>query len=70
MFLYKSVDNNKYFLCFTIQPLQVSAGIVFTSGVQLNRWIICWPENSCLGCISQTVKYRKFILGGDIGWGL
>ena len=26
-------------------------------------------EKVCLGCISETVRCRKFILGRDIGWG-
>ena len=26
-------------------------------------------EIVCLGCISETVRCRKFILGRDIGWG-
>ena len=28
-----------------------------------------WQEKVCLGCISETVRYRKLILGRDIGWG-
>ena len=28
-----------------------------------------WQENSCLGCISETVKCRKLVLGWNIGWG-
>ena len=26
-------------------------------------------EIVCPGCISETVRYRKFILGRDVGWG-
>ena len=27
-----------------------------------------WQEKSYSGYISETVRYRKFIIGGDIGW--
>ena len=27
-------------------------------------------EIVCPGCISETVRCRKFILGRDIGWGV
>ena len=39
--------------------------IVFTHGVRMGgrRKIVC------SGCISETVRCRKFILGRDIGWG-
>ena len=46
-------------------------GIVFTHGIQMGgrpggrvggRW-----EIVCLGCISETVRCRKLILGRDIG---
>ena len=28
-----------------------------------------WREKVCPGCISETVRCRKLILGRDIGWG-
>ena len=32
-------------------------------------WVGMWQEKDCLGCISETVRCRKLILGRDIGWG-
>ena len=43
--------------------------IVFTHGV----WMVgqaLWGEKLCPGCISETIRYRKLILGRDIGWGV
>ena len=41
-------------------------GIVFTHGVQTGgRREIVFP-----GCISETLRCRKFIRGRDIGWGV
>ena len=34
-----------------------------------DRWV-GELEKACLGCISETVKYRMLILGRDICWGL
>ena len=39
--------------------------IVFTHGVGMGG-----REIVCPGCISETVRCRKFILGRDIGWGV
>ena len=33
-------------------------------------WAGGWREIVCPGCISETVRCRKFILGRDIGWGV
>ena len=38
-------------------------GIVFTHGVRMGRQL----EKVCPGCISETVRCRKAILGRDIG---
>ena len=32
--------------------------------------VVTGPLISCAGYISATVRYRKLILGRDIGWGL
>ena len=32
-------------------------------------WAGVRQEIVCPGCISETVRCRKFILGSDIGWG-
>ena len=40
-------------------------GIVFTHGV----WMDGWWEKFYPGCISETVRCRKLILGRDIGYG-
>ena len=30
--------------------------------------LVCrWREISCLDCISETLRCKKFILGGDVG---
>ena len=44
-------------IIFTPQPLR-AVGVLFSP----RREIVC-P-----GCISETVRCRKFILGRDIGW--
>ena len=41
-------------------------GIVFTHDVRMGGR----REIVCSGCISETVRCRKFILGRDIGWGV
>ena len=48
-------------------PLKGCRGIVFTHGVRMGgrpggRW-----EIVCPGCISETVRWWKLILGRDIG---
>ena len=42
-------------------------GIVFTHGVQMGWWAGGRCEKVCPGCISETVRCRKLILGRDIG---
>ena len=44
---------------FTPQFLRAVLGIVFTHGVQMGSW----REKVCLGCISETVRCKKLILG-------
>ena len=43
-------------------------GIVFTHGVRMGGWVGGRREIVCPGCISETLRCRKFILGRDIGW--
>ena len=38
-------------------------GVVFTHGVRMGGW----REIVCPGCISETVRCRKLILGRNIG---
>ena len=45
-------------------------GIVFTHGVRMGGQVGGWWEIVCPGCISETVRCRKLILGRDIGWGV
>ena len=52
-------------LIFYPTALKGCRGIVFTHGVRMGGR----REIVCLGCISETVRCRKFILGRDIGWG-
>ena len=58
-------------MLFTPQPLR-AVGVLFSpmvsgwvGGRAVGRW-----EIVCPGCISETVRCRKFILGRDIGWGV
>ena len=44
-------------------------GIVFTHGVRMGGRSGGRQEIVCPGCISETVRCRKFILGRNIGWG-
>ena len=37
--------------------------------VRAFEWAVGWKEKVFLGCISETVRCRKLILGRDIGWG-
>ena len=57
------------FRYFYPTALKGCRGIVFTHGVRMCRGVGGWAawENFCLGCISETVRCRKFILGRDIG---
>ena len=51
-------------MLFTPQPLR-AVGVLFSpmvSGWVGGRW-----EEVCPGCISETVRCRKLILGRDIG---
>ena len=34
-----------------------------------SRWVSGWWKNVCRGCISETVRYRKLVLGRNIVWG-
>ena len=54
-------------IVFTPQPLR-AVGVLFSPMV--SGWAGGRREIVCLGCISETVMCRKFILGRDIGWGV
>ena len=53
-------------LRFYPTALKGCRGIVFTHGVRMGGRR---GEIVCPGCISETVRCRKFILGMDSGWG-
>ena len=48
----------------TPQPLR-AVGVLFSPMV--SGWAGGWREKVCPGCISDTVRCRKLILGRDIG---
>ena len=52
--------------CFYPIALKGCRGIVFTHGVRMGGRA-GWREEVCPGCISETVRCRKLILGRDIG---
>ena len=52
---------------FTPHPLR-AVGVLFSPMV--SGWAGGRREIVCPGCISETVRCRKFILGRDIGWGV
>ena len=65
---FTKLDGAVYFI-FSFYPaaLKGCQGIVFTHGVQMGgRWG-GRREKVCPGCISETVRCRKLILGRDIG---
>ena len=43
------------------------SGIVFTHGVRIGGWVGGRHKKVCSGCISETARCRKLILGRDIG---
>ena len=57
---------------FTPQPLR-AVGVLFSpmvsgwAGGQAGGRVGGRGQKVCLGCISEAVRYRKLILGGDIG---
>ena len=57
-----------YYSDYSFYPtaLKGCRGIVFTHGVRMGGR----REVVCPGCISETLRCRKFILGRDIGWGV
>ena len=60
-------------LHFYPTALKGCRGIVFTHGVRMggrsDSWVGGRREIVSPGCISETVRCRKFLLGRDIGWG-
>ena len=57
---HKAEHMSLHFYPTTLKGCQ---GIVFTHGV----WMGGRREKVCLGCISETIRCRKLILGGNIG---
>ena len=51
-------------IIFTPQPLR-AVGVLFSPMV--SGWAVGRREKVCLGCISETVRCRKLILGRVIG---
>ena len=64
--LSKIVNTRHFYLfcrgLFLPHRLVGCAGIVFTHGVRIEKH---W-EKVCLGCIAETVRCRKLLLGRDI----
>ena len=60
------VDSGAGRQLVTPQPLR-AVGVLFSPMV--SGWAGGRREIVCPGCISETVRCRKFILGRDIGWG-
>ena len=46
--------------------LKGCSGIVFTPGFWICGWVGRQREKVCPGCISETVRCRKLILGRDL----
>ena len=57
----------KIIYIFTPLPLR-AVRVLFSPMV--SGWAVRRREIVCSGCISETVRCRKFILGRDIGWGV
>ena len=55
------------FFNFYPTALKGCQGIVFTHGVRMGKRVGGRREIVCPGCISETVRCRKLILGRDIG---
>ena len=62
---YSPINKFYSFIIFSFYPtaLKGCRGVVFTHGVRMGGR----REKVCPGCISETVKCRKLILGRDIG---
>ena len=63
-------DSGKIVFCvsnFYPTALKGCRGIVFTHGAKVGWWVGGRWEKVCPGCISETVRCRKLILGRDIG---
>ena len=56
-----------YMLFLIAQPLR-AVGVLYSPMV--SRWAGWWWGKDCPGCISETIKCRKLILGRDIGLGV
>ena len=56
-------------LSFSFYPtaLKGCRGIVFTHGVWMGGWGDGGKKLVCPGCISETIRCRKMILGRGIG---
>ena len=64
---YSPVNKFDSFIIFYPTTLKGCRGIVFTHGVRMGGRVGGRREIVCPGCISETVRCRKFILGRDIG---
>ena len=72
-----TIDGYKMAIADTLGP----AGLHISQSSDLYRLLSSFSQGSsqwaggrreivCPGCISGTVRCRKFILGRDIGWGV
>ena len=68
-FAQKQKDLNQFQIQNPFYPtaLKGCRGIVFTHGVRMGGRPGGRREIVCPGCISETVRCRKLILGRDIG---
>ena len=55
------------YLCFYPTALKGCWGIVFIHGIWMGDRAGRRREKVCPGCISETMRCRKLILGRDIG---
>ena len=65
--LYLSIEQKTINISFYPTALKGCRGTVFTHGVRMGGWVGDRREKVCPGCISETVRCRKLILGRDIG---
>ena len=63
IFVQCKVKHDIFYKICIFLPLRAQ-GIVFT---MVSGWAGGWQEKVCPGCISETVRCRKLILGRDIG---
>ena len=71
-FLVLQIEITGNFILHSFYPTALKGcwGIVFTHGVRMGGRVGGWAgggKRVCPGCISETVRCRKLILGRDIG---